>query len=114
MQGPRIVEEALEGHPAMESLPRGSAHVIGGVAAGLAGSTLSHPFDTIKVRMQAFVDPDHPNHSRYNSLSRATASIVREDGAAALFHGLAPRAFRIICAPPSPPAPSAASTLALR
>lgn len=100
VQGPRIVAEALEGHPAMDSLPEGAPHVIGGIASGVAGSTLSQPFDTIKVRMQAFVDKDHPKHSRYNSLAKATATILREDGALAFFHGLAPRAFRIICAPP--------------
>eukprot|EP00892_Ulva_mutabilis_P000281 jgi/Ulvmu1/10253/UM060_0054.1 len=98
MEGPRLVTELLEDSPTIQSLPQGSLHIISGIAAGVAGSTLSHPFDTIKVRMQAFVDREHPSHARYNSLSKATASILREDGAAAFFHGLAPRAFRITCA----------------
>ena len=107
MQGPQMMQELLEDMPAARNLPQGSIHIISGIVAGLAGSTLSHPFDTIKVRMQAFVDKEHPNHNRYNSLVKAAASIAREDGYSAFFHGLAPRAFRIICAltppPPTPP-----------
>lgn len=34
-----------------ETLPAGSSHLMAGVAAGVIGSTLSHPFDTVKVRV---------------------------------------------------------------
>ena len=111
MQGPQMMQELLEDMPAARNLPQGSIHIISGIVAGLAGSTLSHPFDTIKVRMQAFVDKEHPNHNRYNSLVKAAASIAREDGYSAFFHGLAPRAFRIICAPTPPPHPPPALPL---
>lgn len=34
-----------------ENLPAGSSTLVAGVTAGVIGSTLSHPFDTIKVRL---------------------------------------------------------------
>ena len=85
-----------------ESLPEGSAHVLGGVVTGGLGALLSHPFDTIKTRMQAFIEPEHPKHQAYSSVPRTVSTILREDGFGAFFSGLGPRAFRIVCA--SPPA----------
>ena len=61
---------------------------------------MSHPFDTIKTRMQAFIEPSHPKHEQYSSVPRATASILRDDGFGAFFAGVGPRMFRICCAPP--------------
>jgi Mitochondrial carrier protein len=35
-----------------EQMPAGSAHILSGVSTGIFAATMSHPFDTIKTRMQ--------------------------------------------------------------
>lgn len=93
-----LVREILESsEPVQQSLPQGSAHILSGVGTGVFAATLSHPFDTIKTRMQAFIEPSHPKHKHYTSLPRAVATILREDGLAAFWSGVTPRAFRIVC-----------------
>lgn len=97
-----IVRQALDEHEVVRThLPAGSAHIAAGIGTGLFAATLSHPFDTIKTRMQAFIEPSHPRHEKYSSIPRAASSILRDDGVGAFFSGLGPRAFRISCARPS-------------
>jgi hypothetical protein len=48
--------------------------------------------------MQAFIDKDHAQHDRYNTVAKAVRSTIRDEGAAALLKGVGPRAFRITCA----------------
>jgi hypothetical protein len=81
-----------------QNLPSGSSHLIAGVVAGVGGATLSHPFDTIKVRMQAFIDKDHPKHEKYNTIFKTIQNTAKEGGYMSLLKGVAPRAFRITCA----------------
>lgn len=101
MQLMPIVRQALDEHEVVRThLPAGSAHIAAGIGTGLFAATLSHPFDTIKTRMQAFIEPSHPRHEKYSSIPRAAASILKDDGFGAFFSGLGPRAFRISCARP--------------
>jgi hypothetical protein len=94
-----MMRELLDSSPTVQQgLPQGSAHIVSGVTTGVFAAMLSHPFDTIKTRMQAFIEPGHPKHERYTSLARTVATIFREDGLTAFWSGVAPRAFRIVCA----------------
>jgi hypothetical protein len=53
VQGMPLIAKHLETTEFVaEKLPAGSSHLIAGVTAGIIGATLSHPFDTIKVRLQ--------------------------------------------------------------
>lgn len=47
--------------------------------------------------MQAFIDKDHPQHSRYNTVSRTVRHTIQDEGAGALLKGVGPRALRITC-----------------
>jgi Mitochondrial carrier protein len=55
-----------------------------------------------RLQVQAFIEPSHPKHEHYNSVPKATATILRDDGFGAFFSGLGPRMFRICCARPRP------------
>lgn len=79
------------------AMPEGSAYIASGVGTGIFGATVSHPFDTIKTKMQAFIEPKHPRHKDFSSIPRTVATIFREEGAQAFFLGLGPRALRISC-----------------
>lgn len=52
----------------------------------------------MQVRMQAFIDKDHPQHSRYDTVSKTIRHTIQDEGAGALLKGVGPRAFRITCA----------------
>jgi hypothetical protein len=96
-----IVRQMLEeNEDFMASVPKGSAYIASGIGTGLFAATISHPFDTIKTKMQAFIEPSHPRHKDFSSIPRTVATIFREEGAQAFFLGLGPRAFRISCACP--------------
>lgn len=48
--------------------------------------------------MQAFIDKDHPQHNRYNTVAKTVRNTIQDEGMGALLKGVGPRAFRITCA----------------
>lgn len=90
-----VIIKALEGHPALEGYPSGTPTAIGGITAGLLAVLTTQPFDTIKTRMQAFVLPKET--PEYRSSMTTMKHIVKQGGSwAALWSGVAPRAFRLV------------------
>ena len=89
------MREKLQGIPAVNDVPGGPL-VVSGVVAGLLATVTTQPADTIKTRMQAF--PDKEANPEYRTISSTLRNIVKKEGAATLFAGLMPRAFRIVCA----------------
>ncbi|KAG1671135.1 hypothetical protein FOA52_005387 [Chlamydomonas sp. UWO 241] len=88
-----VLREYLDKHHS-DSLSGGARNVISGVAAGVTGSFVSQPFDTMKTRMQAFMY----SRPEYSTL-RSTATTMYATGGLALFWaGLLPRMARIVCA----------------
>lgn len=69
------------------------ANVIASVAAGVASTFVTQPFDTIKTRMQANLDVP-----AYRTMSRTAASMMQEGGLRTIFSGLLPRTQRVTCA----------------
>jgi len=72
---------------------RESVEFVSGGLAGVVCWLSILPFDTAKTRMQFDAGVASPMH-RYQSLSKALASIAREEGVAALFSGWKPLCMR--------------------
>mmetsp|Transcript_8894 Transcript_8894/g.15419 ORF Transcript_8894/g.15419 Transcript_8894/m.15419 type:complete len:266 (-) Transcript_8894:416-1213(-) len=68
--------------------------VVSGLAAGTFGAVASHPFDTAKTRMQAFMY----TKPEYMTMASSFAAIYKEGGITTFWKGIAPRMARIICA----------------
>lgn len=51
-----VIQEKLEQQPALANAPPGATFVLAGCAAGLTSALLTQPMDTIKTRLQAFLD----------------------------------------------------------
>ncbi|KJE97696.1 folate carrier protein Flx1 [Capsaspora owczarzaki ATCC 30864] len=64
-------------------------HLLGGAAAGLVTTTLLHPLDLIKIRMQVH-DGTKERGERYRSSWHAFKSIKYREGPMALYRGLTP------------------------
>uniref|UniRef100_A0A7S0YRZ3 Mitochondrial carrier protein n=1 Tax=Polytomella parva TaxID=51329 RepID=A0A7S0YRZ3_9CHLO len=68
--------------------------LIGGVTGGVFASVCSHPFDTTKTRMQAFIT----ERPEYRSMSSTVQALREEGGSSIFFKGLVPRMSRIVAA----------------
>ncbi|KAF5832324.1 mitochondrial carrier domain-containing protein [Dunaliella salina] len=68
--------------------------ILAGIAGGTFGAVASHPFDTAKTRMQAFMY-DKPE---YRTMLSSLRTIVQEKGVLGLWSGILPRMTRIILA----------------
>lgn len=90
-----MLRARLESVQSVNALPGGPL-LISGLAAGLLATVSTQPADTIKTRMQAFVDP--VANPEYRSVVSTTKHIIKTEGVGTLFAGLLPRAFRIVCA----------------
>lgn len=90
-----LMQARLQAMPSVNDLPGGPL-VVSGLAAGLLATVSTQPADTIKTRMQAF--PDKETHPQYRSIASTGRHIVATEGVGTLWAGLAPRAFRIVCA----------------
>mmetsp|Transcript_12533 Transcript_12533/g.27025 ORF Transcript_12533/g.27025 Transcript_12533/m.27025 type:complete len:270 (-) Transcript_12533:957-1766(-) len=77
-----------------DDLPAGSSLAIAGITGGVFAAACSHPFDTSKTRMQAFMY----SKPEYRTLSTTMATIYKEGGILRFWKGLSPRMFRIVCA----------------
>jgi solute carrier family 25 citrate transporter 1 len=65
---------------------------LSGVAGGVFAAAASHPFDTIKTRMQAFMY----SKPEYATAAATAATIYKEGGVLRFWRGLIPRMVRII------------------
>ncbi|GFR52575.1 hypothetical protein Agub_g15168 [Astrephomene gubernaculifera] len=87
---PIIRKELDEKMPGSSGLTLVAASILGGVFA----AACSHPFDTAKTRMQAFMY-DKPE---YRTLRSTFGAIYKEGGIPLFWKGLSPRMLRIVCA----------------
>lgn len=90
-----MLREYLQNETSLGSTP-GAPLVVSGAAAGLLATVCTQPADTIKTRMQAFLDKEA--YPQYRTMLGSARHIVETEGASTLFAGLLPRAFRLICA----------------
>ena len=60
--------------------------IVGGVPAGIIAALSTHPFDTIKTRMQTNLD-----QPKYKTASSTLITIVQKDGIKGLYAGVVPR-----------------------
>ena len=66
------------------------ANLIGSFGSGLFASSISHPFDTAKTKIQADL-----NGEKYISIRQTISKIIHEKGAPTLFVGIIPRTLQI-------------------
>ena len=86
----RFFEEMLTGEQAEgESSGGAKARVLGALAGGIFAGVVSHPFDTIKTRMQG--DPEA-------KLFRSMAEVVKDTGSRGMFRGVMWRSTIIVTA----------------
>jgi solute carrier family 25 protein 38 len=76
-------KDTLSGTP----LPTPAINLASGMVAGLTATTLTHPFDLIKTRIQLYP-------TVYTTLPRTVAHILQREGWRALFSGLSVRLAR--------------------
>eukprot|EP00877_Chromochloris_zofingiensis_P003385 jgi/Chrzof1/13047/Cz07g17260.t1 len=89
-----ILYDYLKGNPALKEYPSGTAMMAAGVAGGVFAAAASHPFDTIKTRMQAYMY----SRPEYSTTWTAAKTIYNEGGILKFWSGLTPRMTRIIAA----------------
>ncbi|KAL2653201.1 hypothetical protein R1flu_021329 [Riccia fluitans] len=78
--------ESLRAQPAMST-------VLAAVVSGSTATFVTHPFDTVKTRMQANLGPQE-----YRSVTSTAKTLFKEGGVRAFYCGLLPRLQRIVCA----------------
>eukprot|EP00879_Flechtneria_rotunda_P002437 GHRR01002634.1.p1 GENE.GHRR01002634.1~~GHRR01002634.1.p1 ORF type:complete len:288 (+),score=56.02 GHRR01002634.1:321-1184(+) len=88
-----ILYDKLQNNGAFKDSP-GSAMAIAGVVGGVFAASASHPFDTIKTRMQAHMY-SKPEYLTWTSTAQ---TIYTEGGLLRFWRGLLPRMTRIIAA----------------
>lgn len=76
----------------LQEYPSGTAMMAAGVAGGVFAAAASHPFDTIKTRMQAYMY----SRPEYSTTWTAAKTIYNEGGILKFWSGLTPRMTRII------------------
>ncbi|KAG2493696.1 hypothetical protein HYH03_008210 [Edaphochlamys debaryana] len=86
-----IIRKALD-----EKMPDqpGLSLLVSGVTGGVFAAFCSHPFDTAKTRMQAFMY----SKPEYANLRSTFSTIYKEGGLPRFWKGLSPRMLRIVCA----------------
>jgi len=78
-----------------QTLSPGATTAIAGITSGFFGAFCSHPFDTVKTKMQA----NMYSNAQYATLRSTFYNIyTHEGGITQLWKGMLPRMFRIICA----------------
>jgi solute carrier family 25 citrate transporter 1 len=75
----------------LQDSPSG-AMAIAGVVGGVFAASASHPFDTIKTRMQAYMY----SKTEYMTWTSTASTIYQEGGVLNFWRGLLPRMTRII------------------
>lgn len=91
-----VLRGALESSELAGALPESAPLLVAGITAGVVGATASHPADTVKTRMQAFLEVDRM--PQYRSVASTTAQLLSEGGVRQLFAGLSSRVARIVAA----------------
>lgn len=87
-----IIRKSLD--VTLKDYPPGTSLVVAGLTGGVFAAACSHPFDTAKTRMQAFMY----SKPEYRTLRSTFATIYKEGGLPLFWRGLAPRMLRIVCA----------------
>mmetsp|Transcript_30042 Transcript_30042/g.50516 ORF Transcript_30042/g.50516 Transcript_30042/m.50516 type:complete len:282 (-) Transcript_30042:216-1061(-) len=82
-----ILQEKLRGVDALEPYPN-ATWALGAVSAGLFGAVATHPFDTVKTRMQANLEGDF--HKKFIRTAREVISQRQ------LYAGFLPRGGRVV------------------
>ena len=65
-----------------------------GFAAGTLGPVLNNPMDVVKTRLMAQEGKARHPTSKYRGVVHCLTTVVKEEGAAALWSGLLPRVLR--------------------
>jgi len=91
-----VLRGALEAYNTDGAMPDSMPLLVAGLTAGVVGATASHPADTIKTRMQAFLEVDRM--PQYRGVASTTATLLSEGGVSKLFAGLTSRLARIVAA----------------
>ena len=91
-----VLRAQLDASGAMEGQPESASLIVSGISAGMIGSFFSHPADTIKTRMQAFLEVDKT--PEYRNVTSTTAKIMSEGGVAKLYAGFGSRCLRQVIA----------------
>jgi hypothetical protein len=63
------------------------------ILSGMICASITHPFDTIKTKMQTKVD-----HKKFGSMVYTAQDIYKNEGIQGFYKGLTPRGLRVICA----------------
>ncbi|KAK9833045.1 hypothetical protein WJX74_005393 [Apatococcus lobatus] len=84
----------LQGTDILRDQSPTTSFLISGCTAGLLAAVATQPADTIKTRMQAFIDST--SHPQYQSVASSAQAIASSQGYRGLWLGLAPRAFRLV------------------
>ena len=79
-------------HILLKEYPSGIPFMIAGVTGGIFAACTSHPFDTVKTKMQAYMY-SKPVYATFLSSLKA---VYQEFGVSGFYKGVTPRLFRII------------------
>lgn len=91
-----MVREQLARTPALKDYPT-TAYIAGGMASGVVACAATHPFDTVKTRMQANMDKKAA--PEYKSMPSTFMHVYREKGFfQGLYSGFLPRTGRLMVA----------------
>lgn len=91
-----LVREQLANTPVLKDYPT-SAYIAGGMASGVVACAATHPFDTVKTRMQANMDKKAT--PEYKSMPSTFMHVYREKGFfQGLYSGFLPRTGRLMVA----------------
>ncbi|MEW5318667.1 MAG: hypothetical protein WDW38_009872 [Sanguina aurantia] len=85
-----VLDERLKG----KGLPESTSMIAAGLTGGVFAAMASHPFDTCKTRMQAFMY----SKPEYRTFSSTAATIYKEGGVFSFWKGITPRMSRIVAA----------------
>jgi len=72
-----------------------TCNLLGSILAGQLSAIVTHPFDTVKTRMQSDIGP---GALKYRGIGHTFTSLYQEGGMKIFFSGFIPRAGRITCA----------------
>lgn len=89
-----ILYDRLKSSPSLAGYPPSTAMIIAGITGGVFAAACSHPFDTVKTRMQAYMY----SKPEYLTVRRSARTIYQEGGILQFWKGLTPRMTRIVAA----------------